>query len=108
MVPVLQCLNTLRVHLNSNVGTENFQNQLRKRWDRLEVGFSKEIDHSEGNLLSSGQHPAENGGGWHRGSVDAKFQCALHDSSGMLINISIEREQNIYVRMTPSSWHICV
>ncbi|KAG6634066.1 kinesin-like protein KIN-14J isoform X1 [Carya illinoinensis] len=81
MVPVLQCLNTLRVHLNSNVGTENFQNQLRKRWDRLEVGFSKEIDHSEGNLLSSGQHPAENGGGWHRGSVDAKFQCALHDSS---------------------------
>lgn len=98
MVPVLQCLNTLRVHLNSNVGTENFKNQLRKRWDPLGVGFSKEIDHSERYVLTSGQHPAENGE-WHRGSVDAKSQCALHDPSGMLIIISIEGNK-IYVHMT--------
>jgi hypothetical protein len=74
MVPVLQCLNNLRVHFNSNVGGENFQNHLRKRWDLL-----------QGDASSHGQHSAENGGEWQRDSVDAKFEHPLHGPSGMLI-----------------------
>ncbi|KAG7956584.1 hypothetical protein I3843_11G131300 [Carya illinoinensis] len=81
MVPVLQCLNTLRVQFNSNVGGDNFQNHLRKRWDMSEVGSLKGIDHSERYVLSCGQHSAENGGEWQRDSVDARFQHSLHGPS---------------------------
>lgn len=85
MVPVLQCLNNLRVHFNSNVGGENFQNHLRKRWDLSEVGSLEGNDLSQGDVSSRGQHLAENGGDWRRDSVDAKSQHPLHGISGMLI-----------------------
>lgn len=81
MVPVLQCLNNLRVHFNSNVGGENFQNHLRKRWDLSEVGSLEGNDLSQGDVSSRGQHSAENGGDWRRDSVDAKSQHPLHGIS---------------------------
>lgn len=84
MVPVLQCLNNLRVHFNSDVGGENFQNHLRKRWDLPEVGSLEGNDLSQGDVSSHGQHSAENGE-LQRDSVDAKFQHPLHGPSGMLI-----------------------
>lgn len=97
MVPVLQCLNTLRVQFNSNVGGDNFQNHLRKRWDMSEVGSLKGIDHSERYVLSCGQHSAENGGEWQRDSVDARFQHSLHGPSGMLTVFSVDGELKLCV-----------
>uniref|UniRef100_A0A2N9FW46 Kinesin motor domain-containing protein n=1 Tax=Fagus sylvatica TaxID=28930 RepID=A0A2N9FW46_FAGSY len=80
IVPVLQCLNTLRVHFSSNVGGENFQNHLRRRWDLSDLGSLEGIDHSQGDV-SRRQHLVANGGDWQRDSVDAKFQHALRGTS---------------------------
>ncbi|KAL4603838.1 hypothetical protein ACB092_10G152500 [Castanea dentata] len=79
MVPVLQCLNNLRVHFNSNAGGENVQNHLRRRWDLSEVGSLEGIG-SQGDV-SHGQHLVKNGGDWQRDSVDAKFQHSFPGTS---------------------------
>ncbi|XP_030946459.1 kinesin-like protein KIN-14J isoform X1 [Quercus lobata] len=79
MVPVLQCLNNLRVHFNSNAGVENVQNHLRRRWDLSEVGSLEGIG-SQGDV-SHGQHLVKNGGDWQRDSVEAKFQHSFPGTS---------------------------
>ncbi|XP_075641813.1 kinesin-like protein KIN-14J isoform X2 [Castanea sativa] len=79
MVPVLQCLNNLRVHFNSNAGGENVQNHLRRRWDLSEVGSLEGIG-SQGDVIH-GQHLVKNGGDWQRDSVDAKFQHSFPGTS---------------------------
>ncbi|KAK7815582.1 kinesin-like protein kin-14j [Quercus suber] len=89
MVPVLQCLNNLRVHFNSNAGVENVQNHLRRRWDLSEVGSLEGIG-SQGDV-SHGQHLIKNGGDWQGDSVEAKFQHSFPGASGMLIAILIDR-----------------
>ena len=89
MVPVLQCLNNLRVHFNSNAGGENMQNHLRRRWDLSEVGSLEGVG-SQGDV-SHGQHLVKNGGDWQRDSVEAKFQHSFPGTSGMLIAILIDR-----------------
>jgi len=79
MVPVLQCLNNLRVHFNSNAGGENMQNHLRRRWDLSEVGSLEGIG-SQGDV-SHGQHLVKNGADWQRDSVEAKFQHSFPGTS---------------------------
>jgi hypothetical protein len=106
-VPVLQCLNTLRVHFSSNVGGENFQNHLRRRWDLSDLGSLEGIDHSQGDV-SRRQHLVANGGDWQRDSVDAKFQHALRGTSGMLNAIFINREQKLCVHDTWIVVNVCV
>lgn len=81
MMPVLQCLNNLRLHFNSKAVGEEFRNHLRKKWDLSEAGSLEGNDLSEGDVSSSGQYSSENGGKWQRDSANANYQHALHGSS---------------------------
>ncbi|KAJ7952304.1 Kinesin-like protein [Quillaja saponaria] len=56
MMPVLQCLETLKSHFNCNVGRENIKVCPRKRWELSEQGFIERTDCSLGDALMSGDH----------------------------------------------------
>ena len=44
MVPVLQCLETLKTHFSYNAARENIQSCSRKRWDQSNLTSSGESD----------------------------------------------------------------
>ncbi|KAJ7944923.1 Kinesin-like protein [Quillaja saponaria] len=61
MIPVLQCLETLRAHCTFNVGQENIQSYSTKRLELSEVGSVERTDCSVGDTLMCGEHFVENG-----------------------------------------------
>lgn len=61
MVPVFQCLETLKSHFSLNIERENIQSCSRKRWDQSDLAYSpfanKERPKNSGD--STFQHQVE-------------------------------------------------
>lgn len=53
MVPVFQCLGTLKAHFENNGGEESIRGHSRRRWNVSEMGFSEKIDDKNQSSLRS-------------------------------------------------------
>lgn len=83
MVPVLQCLTTLRASFSFYDEEDSTQDHMRKRWNFAD-------DHSQGRLTTSWRDSAIAGQEVKWDSLGPEFQQNLHDSltEGILILFS--------------------
>ncbi|XP_015571512.1 kinesin-like protein KIN-14J [Ricinus communis] len=101
MLPVLQCLGTLKAHFDHNGGKESTRSHSRRLWNLLlantkgvhqhanalthgeekhqwEVESSEGIDRSQGQASTRGENSAIYREGRQRNSVDDKYQRGVH------------------------------
>ncbi|KAL5747497.1 hypothetical protein ACOSP7_024498 [Xanthoceras sorbifolium] len=74
LMPVLQCLRTLRASAKFYSEEESMENYSRKRWNVSRVDLLEGTEHSLGSVATSGKHSAIDGEERRRNSLDSKFQ----------------------------------
>lgn len=87
LVPVLQCLWTLKLHFNYNVEGDNIQNHPRRRWELSEPEVLEGLNRFQGDASSNGLPSTVSGEERHKNSMDSRFRSALSSPvrSGMSI-----------------------
>ncbi|KAJ6701727.1 KINESIN-4-LIKE ISOFORM X1 [Salix koriyanagi] len=75
MEPVLQCLVTLKTHIEFNGGKESIREHLRRRWN-LPKEFSEGIDNSQVDTMTYGENSSIYGEVRQRDSFDNKYGSA--------------------------------
>ncbi|XP_011029282.1 PREDICTED: kinesin-4 isoform X2 [Populus euphratica] len=83
MEPILQCLVTLKTHIEFNGGKESIREHLRRRWNLPKMEFSEGIDNSQVDTMTYGENSTIYGEERQRDSFDNKYGSAsaalVHD-----------------------------
>ncbi|KAJ4835493.1 hypothetical protein Tsubulata_015484 [Turnera subulata] len=82
MVPVLQCLVTLKAHFEHNIGKESTYDPSGRRWNLPEVEFSEGSGRFRGDAPTYKENSLLHGVEGQRNSVDGKHQHISHGFVG--------------------------
>jgi kinesin family protein C2/C3 len=80
MEPVLQCLVTLKTHIEFNGGKESIREHLRRRWNLPKMEFSEGIDNSQVDTMTYGENSSIYGEERQRDSFDNKYGSGMDGS----------------------------
>lgn len=106
MEPVLQCLVTLKTHIEFNGGKESIREHLRRRWNLPKMEFSEGIDNSQVDTMTYGENSSIYGEERQRDSFDNKYGSAsaalVHD---VVHNLSemFQQKQGSYADLSDSN-----
>ncbi|XP_061955791.1 kinesin-like protein KIN-14J isoform X1 [Populus nigra] len=106
MEPVLQCLVTLKTHIEFNGGKESIREHLRRRWNLPKMEFSEGIDKSQVDRMTYGENSSIYGEERQRDSFDNKYGSAsaalVHD---VVHNLSemFQQKQGSYADLSDSN-----
>ncbi|KAL3609903.1 hypothetical protein D5086_000923 [Populus alba] len=106
MEPVLQCLVTLKTHIEFNGGKESIREHLRRRWNLPKMEFSEGIDNLQVDTMTYGENSSIYGEERQRDSFDNKYGSAsaalVHD---VVHNLSemFQQKQGSYADLSDSN-----
>ncbi|KAH8521965.1 hypothetical protein H0E87_002840 [Populus deltoides] len=106
MEPVLQCLVTLKTHIEFNGGKESIREHLRRRWNLPKMEFSEGIYNSQVDTMTYGENSSIYGEERQRDSFDNKYGSAsaalVHD---VVHNLSemFQQKQGSYADLSDSN-----
>ncbi|KAJ6962420.1 kinesin-like protein KIN-14J isoform X1 [Populus alba x Populus x berolinensis] len=106
MEPVLQCLVTLKTHIEFNGGKESIREHLRRRWNLPKMEFSEGIDNLQVDTMTYGENSSIYGEERQRDSFDNKYGSAsaalVHDVVHNLSEMS-QQKQGSYADLSDSN-----